>query len=78
MSITQVAFRYGYIPEAMAWTTMVLIPKGGGGYRGILLVKVVWKVCTSIMHSRLQSTIILHDTLHSFRYWRGKGTEIME
>ena len=37
-SIPQVAFRYGYIPEELTWMTMVLIPKGGGGYRGIVLV----------------------------------------
>ena len=36
-SILQVAFRYGYIPEELTWMTMVLIPKGGGGYRGIVL-----------------------------------------
>ena len=38
VSITQVAFRYGYIPEEMAWKTMVLILKSGGGYRGVGLV----------------------------------------
>ena len=31
VSITQVAFGDGYIPEAMTWTMVVLIPKGGGG-----------------------------------------------
>ena len=41
VSITQVAFRDGYIPEAMTWMTVVLVPKGGGGYRGIGLVKVI-------------------------------------
>ena len=49
--ITQVAFRYGYIPEAMAWTTMVLIPKGGGGYTGIWMVEVIWKFYTLIVSS---------------------------
>ena len=36
-SIPQVAFRYGYIPEELTWMTMVLIPKGGGGYIGIVI-----------------------------------------
>ena len=35
VSITQVALQDGYIPEAMTWTTVVLIPKFGGGYRSI-------------------------------------------
>ena len=64
--VTQVAFREGYIPEALMWTTMVLIPKGGGDYRGIGLVEIIWKVCTLIVNSRLQSSIVLHDALHGF------------
>ena len=38
VSITQVAFREGYIPEEMEWTTMLLITKCGVGYGGIVLV----------------------------------------
>ena len=30
------------------------------------------------MNNQLQSNIILHDNLHSFRQRRGVGTEIME
>ena len=32
----------------------------------------------SIMNSRLQITIILHDALHGFRKGRGKGMESIE
>ena len=53
VSIMQVAFRDGYIPEAMTWTEVVLIPKGAGGYRGIGLVEVIWEFCTSIVNSRI-------------------------
>ena len=60
------------------WTTMVLIPKGGGEYRGIWLVDTIWKVCTSISNSRLRNTIVLHAILHGFRKGRGKGTAIIE
>ena len=77
-SITKVAFQYGYILEALTWTTMVLIPKGGGEYIRIGLVEVIWKVFTSIVNSRLRSTIILQDALHGFRQGRGTGTAIME
>ena len=78
VSVIQVEFWEGYIPEALMWTTMVLIPKGGGEYIGIGLVDTIWKVCTSIVNSRLQSSILLHDVLHGFQQGRGTGTAIME
>ena len=60
------------------WTTMVLILKGKGAYRVIGLVETIWKVCTSIVNIRLQSSIVLHDILHGFRHGRGTGTAIIE
>ena len=60
------------------WKTMVLIQKGKRKYIGIGLVETIWKVCTSIVNSRLRSFIVLHDFLHSFRQGRGTGTAIME
>ena len=74
----KVYFRDGHIPEALAWTMIVLIPKSGGRYRGIGLVKVFWKVFALIVNNRLRSTIILHDALHSFIRVRGTGTVIMD
>ena len=59
-------------------TTMVLIPKVKGGYRGIGLMETIWKVCMSIVSSWLQSSIVLHDALHCFRQGRSTGTAIME
>ena len=78
VGVTQVAFQEGYIPEALMWKTLVLIPKGGGEYIGIGLVDTIWKFCTSIVNSRTQSSIVLHDVLHSFQHERGSVTEIME
>ena len=78
VSVIPVAFREGYISEALMWTTMVLIPKGKGEYRGIGLVDTIWKVCTSIVNSRLQSSIVLHEVLHSFVQGRDTGTVIIE
>ena len=57
---------------------MVLIPKGGGGYRGIGLVEAIWKFFMSIVNSRLQNSIVLHDALRSYQQGRGTGTAIME
>ena len=78
VSVIQVAFWGGYIPEAYMWTTMVLIPKGKLEYRGIGLVETIWKVCMSIVNIRLRSSIVLHDVLHGFRQGGRTGTAIME
>ena len=53
VSVIQVAFREVYIPEALMWTTMVMIPKGKVEYRSIGLVETIWKVCRSIVNSWL-------------------------
>ena len=68
----------GHIPEAFTWTKMLLISNSGGWYIGICLVEVIWKVCVSIVNSRLRQTITLHDVLHGFRQWGGAGTATME
>ena len=57
---------------------MLLIVTDVEGYIVIGLVKFIWKVCVSIVNNILQSTIILHKTLHGFRRGRGTGMEIME
>ena len=67
ISVTKLAFQEGYILESLMWKMMFLIPKGGREYRGIGLVDTIWKVCTSIMNSWLQSSIVLYDVLHGFQ-----------
>ena len=42
--LIQTTFKGGEVLEEVAWSTMVLLPKGRGEHRGIDLVKVVWKV----------------------------------
>ena len=67
VSVIQVAFQEGNIPETLMWKTKVLIPKYKGKYTGIWLVETIFKICTSIVNSRLRSSIVLHDVLHVFR-----------
>ena len=43
------AFQEGMLPEEETWKAVFLIPKGGGEYRCIGLVEVVWKVVTVII-----------------------------
>ena len=53
VSITQIAFRDGYISEALTWMAMILIPKVGGGYRFIGSVEVICNVCALIVNNLL-------------------------
>jgi hypothetical protein len=57
--------------------TVVLLPKGGGDYRGIGLLEPFWKVIEIIMDGRLE-VINFHDCLHGFLKGRGTGTATVE
>ena len=39
----------GCIPQQMTWMVIVLLPKGGGDYRGIGLLEPLWKVVEVLM-----------------------------
>ncbi len=53
----------GEIPEQMSWMVIVLLPKGGGDFRGIGLLDPCWKVVEKIMVGRL-AAIEFHPCLH--------------
>ena len=55
--LIQHAFETGDIPDAMAWSVMVLLPKGGSDFRGIGLVEVIWKVVAIIINERFKTSI---------------------
>jgi hypothetical protein len=57
----------------MTWEIIVLLPKGGGNYRGIGLLEPFWKVVEKIMVRQL-SLIKFHDCLHGSLPKRGTGT----
>ena len=76
--LIQRTFRYGNPPEELAWATMVLILKGKGEFRGIGLVKVVWKVCAAVVNCRLERGVVLNDDLHGFRVGQVTGTARLE
>ena len=78
MELTQTAFREGEVVEEATWQTMVLIPKGKKGYRGVGLVEVTWKFAVAILYRLLTTPITYHDALHSFRAGRGTGTAALE
>ena len=76
--LVQEVFRTGVLPAGLAWSTMVLLPKGSGGFRGIGLLEIVWKLITSIMNGRIMAEVKFHDALHGFLPERGTGTATIE
>ena len=77
VALIQAIWEEGVIPQQMRWMIVVLIPKGGGDYRGIGLLEPIWKVIEKIMDKRLQ-IVQFHDCLHGFLSGRGTGTATIE
>ena len=71
-------FRDGTPPEELTWATMVLIPKGKGEFRGIIIEEVAWKVCATVVNCRLVRGLVLHEALHGFRSGRETGTATLD
>ncbi len=44
VELVQAVWTHGTIPRQLLWSIVVLIPKGGGDYRGIGLLEPIWKV----------------------------------
>ncbi len=44
LRLIQAAWTNGIVPCQLLWIIVVLIPKGGGDYRGIGLLEPIWKV----------------------------------
>ena len=55
----------------------MLLPKGGGDYRGIGLLEPLWKVVERIMYRQVNA-LLLHEALHGCQNRRGTGTAIVE
>ena len=66
------------LPEEAACQAVVLIPKGGGDYRGIGLVEVIWKAVAVILNRNFTVAITYHDFLHGFRAGRSTRTATLE
>jgi len=63
VQLVQTVWEEGKMPAQLGWVVTVLIPNGGGDYRGIRLLEPIWKVIERVMDKRLEA-IALHDSLH--------------
>ena len=77
VQLVQAVWDEGRIPTQLGWVVTVLIPKGGGDYRGIGLLEPIWKVIEGVIDKRLEA-IALHNSLHGCRNGRGTGTAVIE
>ena len=75
--LVQTVWEEGTIPIQLGWMVTVLIPKGGGYYRGIGLLEPLWKVIERVMDHQLE-VIALHDSLHGCRNGQGTGTAVIK
>ena len=73
VELVQLSFQDGVIAEEVTYKVVVLIPKGGGDYRGTGLMEVIWKAVAVILNRRLTVAITHHESLHRFRVGRGTG-----
>ena len=72
--LVQVMFRDGTVLEEISWAKMILLHQDKVGYRGIGIVELLWKVFSVLVNCSLKMSVVLHETLHGFREWRGAGT----
>ena len=78
VKLVQEVFRTGVLPTELPRSILVLLPKDSGGFRGIGLLEIIWKLISSIIDARLKSSIEFHDCLHGFLAKRGTGTATIE
>ncbi len=72
VQMIQTIWDRGEIPMQMSWMVVVLLPKGGGDFRGIGLLDPCWKVVEKIMVHQM-GAIDFHPCLHKGMPKRGTG-----
>ena len=73
LKLIQAIWEQGCIPQQMQWVIVVLLPKGGGDFHGIGLLKPFWKVIEVLINGRFE-VIEFHYCLHRFLKGGGMGT----
>ena len=78
VDLIQTCFREPQVPTQMLLSTVVLLPKGNGDYRGIGLLEMSGKVIKLIINQQIASKMKFQDVLHGFRVRRGTDTACIE
>jgi hypothetical protein len=78
IELIQHMFKTRDFSTELSWLVLLVISKASGGYRGIWLLEVAWKVVSAIIDARLKADIQLHDYLHWFRAEMGTVTATIE
>ena len=77
--LVQDVFRLGRVPNAFLHWTLVLAPnQEWTKYRGIALLEVLHKLCSSMINCRLNKNIGWHEGVHRFRMGKGCTMAIIE
>ncbi len=53
VKMMQGTWEHGSVPKQMRWEIIILLPTGGGDYRGIGLLETFWKALEKVMVARL-------------------------
>jgi hypothetical protein len=77
VEMIQTIWDRGEILMQMSWMVILLLPKGGGNFRGIGLLSPCWKVVEKIMVPRM-GAINFHPCLHGGMPKREMGTAMTE
>jgi hypothetical protein len=78
VALVQYIFETGRLPTQLTWCVLVAIPKPSGGFCGIGLLELMWKLIYSTIYSRMKENIQLQSALYGFRPGRGTGTASIE
>jgi len=78
VELVQEIYHTGVLPMELLWSVLVLLPKDSGGFCGIGLLEIVWKVVSSIIDARIKASIKFHDALHEFWAKQGKALLLLK
>jgi hypothetical protein len=77
VELVQHAFETGKMPTAFQASTLILVPKSNvGKYRGIALLKALYKLLSALINRQVCKRVKWHDTVHSFIAKRSCSTAI--
>ena len=60
LRLVQIVLHTGKFPEVLTWEVAIILTNKGWEYCGIVMVKVVWKLITSIINRQPGEDTILH------------------